>query len=291
VSTADHLAGGPGGIRRIGAVLAGLGTVLPLLVAGCAAPSASPAHARPGVPVTPVESAMITGPAAGSATGPVAGSAAGPASRPAVGPGVKRGQPLPTGVPEPPAGSDQLVTVLVPATTSTAGTLRAWQRAPGGGWTTVLGPIRVRVGADGVGTASEGVNRTPRGTFTLDQAFGRQPNPGTALPYRKVGDSDWWVSDPKSPAYNTYRGCAPGSCGFDESAGENLGRAGPSYDYAMVIGYNTAPVRAGAGSAFFVHVDAGAKSAGCVEVPRASVLALLRWLAPGQHPRITIGLG
>jgi L,D-peptidoglycan transpeptidase YkuD (ErfK/YbiS/YcfS/YnhG family) len=280
VSTADPL----GGIRRIGVVLAGLGAVLPLLVAGCAAPSASPANARPAVPVTPAESAMITGPGAGSATGP--------APRTAVGPGAERaGQALPTGVPEPPAGSDQLVTVLVPATTSGAGTLRAWQRAPGGGWTSALGPVRVRVGTAGVGSASEGVNRTPRGTFTLDQAFGRQPNPGTALPYRKVGDSDWWVSDVKSPAYNTFRSCAPGSCGFNESAGENLGQAGPSYDYAMVIGYNTGPVRVGAGSAFFVHVDAGVPSAGCVEVPRASVLALLRWLTPAQHPRITIGLG
>ncbi|HWN33390.1 MAG TPA: L,D-transpeptidase family protein [Pseudonocardia sp.] len=274
-------------MRRIGVVLAGLGAMLALLVAGCAAPSASPANARPAVPVVPVESAMITGPGAGSA-----GSATGPGPRTAVGPGANRpGQQLPTGVPEPPAGSDQLVTVLVPATTSTAGTLRAWQRAPGGGWTSVLGPVRIRVGTAGVGSASEGVNRTPRGTFTLDQAFGRQPNPGTALPYRKVGDSDWWVSDAKSPAYNTFRSCAPGSCGFDESAGENLGQAGPSYDYAMVIGYNTSPVRAGAGSAFFVHVDAGVQSAGCVEVPRASVLTLLRWLAPGQRPRITIGLG
>ena len=59
----------------------------------------------------------------------------------------------------------------------------------------------------------------------------------------------------------------------------------------MVIGYNTGPVRVGGGSAFFVHVDAGVPSAGCVEVPRASVLALLRWLTPAQHPRITIGLG
>lgn len=58
-----------------------------------------------------------------------------------------------------------------------------------------------------------------------------------------------------------------------------------------MIGYNTAPVRPGAGSAFFVHVDAGAPSQGCVEVPRASEVALLRWLDLAQHPRITIGLG
>jgi L,D-peptidoglycan transpeptidase YkuD (ErfK/YbiS/YcfS/YnhG family) len=110
------------------------------------------------------------------------------------------------------------------------------------------------------------------------------------MPYRQVGTSDWWVSDTHSPSYNTYRHCAPGTCDFNESAGENLGRAGPSYDHAVVIGYNTAPARPGAGSAFFVHVDAGVPSQGCVEVPRASEVALLRWLDPAQHPRITIGL-
>jgi L,D-peptidoglycan transpeptidase YkuD (ErfK/YbiS/YcfS/YnhG family) len=201
------------------------------------------------------------------------------------------GSGLPPGVPVPPTEVTQLVTVLVPSASSTSGVLRGWRRESGGQWAGVLGPVTVRVGTDGVGAADETVNRTPRGTFDLPSAFGRQPNPGTRMPYRQVGTSDWWVSDPRSASYNTYRHCAPGTCDFNESAGENLGRAGPSYDYAVVIGYNTAPVRLGAGSAFFVHVDAGVPSQGCVEVPRASELALLRWLDPDQHPRITIGLG
>jgi len=218
-----------------------------------------------------------------------AGVVLGPGGAPAAAAPADAG--LPPGVPVPPAGTNQLVTVLVSSATSTSGVLRGWRREPGGRWAGALGPVSVRVGSDGVGAAREGVNRTPRGTFDLPSAFGRQPNPGTRMSYRRVGTSDWWVSDPHSAAYNTFRHCAPGSCGFDEAAGENLGRAGASYDYAVVIGYNTAPVRSGAGSAFFVHVDAGARSQGCVEVPRASELALLRWLDPAQRPRITIGLG
>jgi L,D-peptidoglycan transpeptidase YkuD (ErfK/YbiS/YcfS/YnhG family) len=235
--------------------------------------------------------ALALAASAGVILGPAAPAAATPpaATQPAA--GTPAGAGLPTGVPAPPAGTNQLVTVLVPSATSTSGVLRGWHREPGGRWAGTLGPVSVRVGSDGVGAAREGVNRTPRGTFDLPSAFGRQPNPGTRMPYRRVGTSDWWVSDPHSPAYNTFRHCAPGSCGFDEAAGENLGRAGASYDYAVVIGYNTAPVRSGAGSAFFVHVDAGARSQGCVEVPRASELALLRWLDPAQRPRITIGLG
>jgi L,D-peptidoglycan transpeptidase YkuD (ErfK/YbiS/YcfS/YnhG family) len=202
------------------------------------------------------------------------------------GPG-SAGAGLPAGVPVPPPGTDQLLTVLVSGPGSTTGTLQGWQRS-GGGWTSAVGPVSIRVGTAGVGPTHEGMNRTPVGTFGLPSAFGREPNPGTRLLYRQIGTSDWWVSDPKSSQYNTYQHCAPGTCPFDERDGENLGQAGTSYDYAIVIGYNTAPVRPGAGSAFFVHVDAGIPSEGCVETPRASVVALLKWLDPAQHPNITI---
>ncbi|MQY21134.1 L,D-transpeptidase family protein [Nocardia macrotermitis] len=195
---------------------------------------------------------------------------------------------LPAGVPVPPAGTDQLVTVLVAGPGSTSGSLQAWQRS-GAGWTSALAPVQVRVGTQGVGQTREGMNRTPLGTFGLPSAFGRQANPGTRMPYRQIGASDWWVSDTNSAQYNTYQHCAPGTCPFDEGAGENLGRVGTSYDYAIVIGYNTAPVRRGAGSAFFVHVDAGIPSQGCVETPRNSVVALLKWLDPSRRPNITIG--
>lgn len=205
--------------------------------------------------------------------------------------GAPRSTGLPPGVAEPPAGTTQLVTVLAPGAASTTATLRTWQREPTGTWRAVRGPVRVRVGTDGVGRAGERTRRTPTGTFTLDQAFGRAANPGAELPYRRVGNQDWWVSDSRSPAYNTYRHCAPGRCPFDESAGENLGRSGPSYDHALVIGYNTTRPVAGAGSAFFLHVDAGVPSAGCVVAPRAEVVALLRWLDPTRRPRITIGTG
>jgi L,D-peptidoglycan transpeptidase YkuD (ErfK/YbiS/YcfS/YnhG family) len=263
--------------RRLLVLVAAVALVA-VALAGCA--SSGPAPSRPVVADTGTSAPASAVPAASVDSAVVAG------------PGTRMvGQALPPGVPEPPAGSDQLVTVLVATPASTSGTLRAWQRAGGGGWTSRLGPVPVKVGTAGVGTAQEGVNRTPRGTFPLAQAFGRQPNPGTALPYRRVGTSDWWVSDPKSPAYNTFRGCAPGTCPFDEGAGENLGQAGASYDYAVVIGYNTDPVRPGAGSAFFVHVDAGVPSAGCVQAPRDTVLSLLRWLNPAERPRITIGLG
>ena len=41
------------------------------------------------------------------------------------------------------------------------------------------------------------------------------------------------------------------------------------YSHAVVIDYNRFPVRAGAGSAFFLHVTNGQPTAGCVAVAAA----------------------
>ena len=185
--------------------------------------------------------------------------------------------------------STQLVTVTAPSAGSTTAQLTAWQLGPDG-WTAVLGPVTARVGAAGIGVASESSTRTPAGTFTLTEAFGRAPNPGTALPYRVVDNADWWVSDTRSPLYNRYARCARGTCPFDERAGENLGAAGPVYDNAVVLDYNRGGTP-GAGSAFFLHITNGAPTAGCVAIDRGSLATLMRWLDPTAAPLIAIGVG
>lgn len=91
-------------------------------------------------------------------------------------------------------------------------------------------------------------------------------------------------------AYNTHQTCAPGKCPFNEAAGEDLGQAGAVYDYAVVIDYNRWPVHPGAGSAFFLHVTGGRPTAGYVATDRAAVIAILRWLDPGKHPLISLGV-
>ncbi|MEY4171300.1 MAG: hypothetical protein RLZ94_2373, partial [Actinomycetota bacterium] len=49
--------------------------------------------------------------------------------------------------------------------------LEAWERR-GAEFVRVRGPLTVYVGEDGVGLASERRSRTPRGVFTLTEAFG-----------------------------------------------------------------------------------------------------------------------
>ncbi|MVU83891.1 hypothetical protein GPX89_42515 [Nocardia sp. ET3-3] len=173
--------------------------------------------------------------------------------------------------------------------TATTAALTAWDR-DGAQWVRRIGPLRAEVGAQGVGPASETATRSPAGIWPLTEAFGIGENNGTRLPYRRVTESDWWVSDVKSRYYNTHFRCAPGTCPFDESAGEDLGAAGPAYDHAVVIDYNRSPVVSGAGSAYFLHVGDGNPTAGCVTLPAGQLDAVMRWLDPARGPVIDIAV-
>lgn len=185
-----------------------------------------------------------------------------------------------------PAGTSQLITVSAPSSSSTTATLTAWQRGSDGTWRAVIGPVAAHVGATGIGRASEGSQHTPAGTFALTQAFGRQVNPGTRMPYFRTDALDWWDENPSSPSYNLHvrRSTSPGG------ASENLYYSGSVYDYVVNMNYNTARTP-GAGSAFFLHVSDGTPTAGCVSVDRSVMVALLRWLDPAQRPYISIKVG
>lgn len=188
------------------------------------------------------------------------------------------------------SSAEQVITVIVPSRRSTVGTLEAWKLRADGKYRRVLGPVTAYVGTEGIGKASEYRSRTPRGVFTVTEAFGRRSNPGAHLPYRQLGPYDWWVSDVDSPAYNTMQTCAPGTCRFSTGDSEHLSTIS-LYDYALVIDYNRDPVVPGAGSAFFLHVSAGEPTQGCVSVSRSAMRKLLRWLKPSLDPVISIGVG
>jgi len=188
----------------------------------------------------------------------------------------------------PPADSSsrQMITVSATSSSATQATLTAWQKNASGQWKAVIGPVTAWVGSGGIGTASEGSTRTPKGTWSLAQAFGRQPDPGTALPYFKTDSLDWWNGNVNSAQYNTHvrQTNSPGG------ASENLYYAGSVYNYAAVIGYNLARTP-GAGSAFFLHVSGGEPTAGCVSIPSATLVKVLKWLKPASKPVIRIGIG
>ncbi|WP_420329760.1 L,D-transpeptidase family protein [Mycolicibacterium aromaticivorans] len=181
--------------------------------------------------------------------------------------------------------SSQWIVVGVPAANATTGTLTAFQRV-GQDWKVVLGPTPAKVGELGVGAPADGVYRTPEGTFGFDQAFGRQPNPGTKMPYFQATDQDWWDEDPKSPGYNTH----VRSGGQPSAIAENLYDSGPVYDYAVNITSNPNRIP-GKLAGIFLHVSDGDPTWGCVAIGRDEMRSILNWLDPAANPQITIGVG
>lgn len=185
-----------------------------------------------------------------------------------------------------PAGQPtQWIVVGVPETTATTGTLTAFQRV-GQQWKVVLGPIKAIVGELGIGAPADGVYRTPEGTFAFDQAFGRQPNPGTKMPYFQATDQDWWDEDASSPTYNTHVRSAVNPSAITE----NLYDSGPVYDYAVNIAVNPQRIP-GKVSGIFLHVTDGNPTWGCVAIGREEMKSVLNWLDPAAAPRITVGVG
>ncbi len=219
-------------------------------------------------------------------TPPPARTTALPAPRPAAKPA---GQSLPlrygTGT------ATRVVTVTAGSSRSTTATLQAWSKLSNGRWQKYGSAVKAYVGSDGIGSASETRSKTPAGSWTITQAFGRYANPGTKLGYVRTTPSDYWISSP-GKLYNTRQRCS--SCGYNNGVNERLYYVNPQYNYAAVIDYNTrnAPggVKPGRGSAFFLHVSSGEATAGCVAIPQSRLTSLLRWLTPTSRPRILIGV-
>jgi L,D-peptidoglycan transpeptidase YkuD (ErfK/YbiS/YcfS/YnhG family) len=117
--------------------------------------------------------------------------------------------------------------------------------------------------------------RSPIGVFTLTDAGGLLPDPGTRLPYHRSG------------AFTS-----PGT-GFE---GEPL--AG-SFDYVVAVDYNrrpgttpldwTRPMGADRGGGIWLHVDHGGPTHGCVGLREDDLKDLMRALDPARHPVVVMG--
>jgi L,D-peptidoglycan transpeptidase YkuD (ErfK/YbiS/YcfS/YnhG family) len=187
-----------------------------------------------------------------------------------------------------PAGSTQLVTVQAPRGATTAA-LRLWERRDGC-WQKVAGPWTARLGRSGLSPAKrEGDGATPTGTYRLGTTiYGIAPDPGIRLRYHRLTCGDWWDEDPRSPTYNRFRHVTCGTRPRFGGGSEPLWRISPQYRYFAVIDYNARPIVPGRGSAIFLHVAVGS-TAGCISLPEARLVRLLRWLRPSARPAIHIG--
>jgi L,D-peptidoglycan transpeptidase YkuD (ErfK/YbiS/YcfS/YnhG family) len=59
---------------------------------------------------------------------------------------------------------------------------------------------------------------------------------------------------------------------------------------AVLIDYNTAPPRVGAGSGYFLHVGSASPTDGCVGLPFGFLRQLVAELAPAAGPRVVIAV-
>ena len=143
--------------------------------------------------------------------------------------------------------------------------------------------LRCAIGRTGVVAAKrEADGATPAGTFPVRRVLyraDRMARPATMLPIAPIGPVDGWCDTPDDPRYNQpVRLPYPTRC-------ETLWRDDALYDLIGVIGFNDAPIVAGAGSAIFLHVarpDYG-PTEGCVAFARADLLDVLKEWRPDDR--------
>jgi len=183
----------------------------------------------------------------------------------------------------------QLITVIAPTITSESATLEFFVRQ-GGCLRLAAGPYPALVGRNGLSMHHrEGDDTTPIGLFSIQTTmYGVLPNPGVTYRYHRLVCGDWWDEQSSSPHYNRFVhvpcGTAPNFGSDSEALWENV----PSYDYFAVIQYNRSPTLAGLGSAIFLHVSDGLPTTGCVSIPGADLVRILRTLRTNLRPLIQI---
>jgi L,D-peptidoglycan transpeptidase YkuD (ErfK/YbiS/YcfS/YnhG family) len=186
----------------------------------------------------------------------------------------------------------QLITVEARRYRTTSAALRLWERVgPDGCWRPVAGPWTARLGVNGIADRRrEGDGTTPTGSYGIGRTmYGNAPNPGVRYRYRRVVCGDWWVEDPRSPAYNTFQHVPCGRRPPFRTNPPGMWQDPVAYRYLAVVEFNMRPVVPGRGSAIFLHASKGRPTVGCISLPVGQLVRTLRWLDPAKRPRIVIG--
>jgi L,D-peptidoglycan transpeptidase YkuD (ErfK/YbiS/YcfS/YnhG family) len=211
---------------------------------------------------------------------------------------------LPTivrGVANPLARTRQCLVVTAPDWVSPTGSLRAFERVPGGDWNPVGQAVPVVLGKKGLARGAgffqppmtdgprkkEGDNKAPAGIFHLGPAFGYAAAERTSwlkLQYVALTKSTEGVDDPRSRYYNQVVDRSK-IARVDWQTSEKMLRADDLYKWGLVVAHNS-PATPGAGSCIFLHIwrNSSAATAGCTAMPERNLVKLLHWLDPAAHP-------
>jgi L,D-peptidoglycan transpeptidase YkuD (ErfK/YbiS/YcfS/YnhG family) len=185
--------------------------------------------------------------------------------------------------------SRQLVIVTSANAESRDGRLQVFNLGTDGNWKQALS-APTRNGRNGMvegRSRHQGSGTTPTGVWVLGSfGFGdasSAPN-GAKVPWRQITSSTYWTSEQGS-RYNSWVESSR------SIPGEHLQDAGPSYEFAIDSGYNARPNESvyGRGAAIFIHVMHPGYTAGCISIPRDSMIQLLKLVDPARHPRCVVG--
>jgi L,D-peptidoglycan transpeptidase YkuD (ErfK/YbiS/YcfS/YnhG family) len=186
-----------------------------------------------------------------------------------------------------PAGTRQVVVVHSAGYAATTATVETFQKVDGG-WRPALRAMTGRIGMRGFTDHKvEGDLATPTGVYAIGATmYGIAADPGVRYRYHRLVAGDYWDENAASPGYNSFvHGPDPGA------GSEALWRTAPQYTYLAVINYNIPAVVAKPprGSGIFLHkIHPGYATAGCVALPGADLVSVLRWLDPAAAPRVVM---
>jgi len=120
----------------------------------------------------------------------------------------------------------------------------------------------------------EGDKSTPSGKFSIGKLYyraDRVKKPLTKISTKIITKNMGWCDDPKNKNYNKEIMID------NKSKHEKLFRKDNSYDYFLVINYNTKNIKAFKGSAIFLHLTKNyKKTLGCIALKKKDFLILAK---------------
>ena len=135
--------------------------------------------------------------------------------------------------------------------------------------------FKCSIGKNGIkANKKEGDKSTPSGTFTIGKLYyraDRERKPITKISTKIIKKDMGWCDDPKNKYYNKE------VKNFQKIGCEKLFRTDLTYDYFIVINYNTKKIEKHKGSAIFLHLTKNYKpTLGCVALKIKDFLILAK---------------
>ena len=145
--------------------------------------------------------------------------------------------------------------------------------------------LKCSIGSNGITSKKkEGDKSTPRGVFTLGKLYyraDRVKKPKTVISCKIIKQDMGWCDDVKSQFYNK-------EIKINKNIKhEKLFKKDNTYDYLIIINYNTKNIKYARGSAIFLHLTQNyKKTAGCIAVEERSLLIILKLITKNSKIKI-----